>query len=103
MNKPKKIEDTAEALPSDESLTAAATKTRTYENAIAVDNARQVNGDVNGNIHIGDVHNHSSNISMLTEIQKRRDDDYAARININLLLRLRRPMLSRLAFDRSSR
>jgi hypothetical protein len=53
---------------SDESLIAAAPQTRKYENIIAEDNARQINGDIHGNIHIGDVHNHPSHIRMLNEI-----------------------------------
>jgi hypothetical protein len=53
---------------------------RKYENITAAGNARQINGDVIENIHIGDVHNYPSHISMLEmELQQtRRDADYAA-------------------------
>jgi hypothetical protein len=61
-----------EALHSyDESLTAATPQSkvsREYRNITAADNARQINGDVHGNIHIGDIHNHPSYIGMLNEI-----------------------------------
>jgi hypothetical protein len=62
MNKPNAVHSR------DESLTAAAPQTRKYENIIAADNARQINGDVHGNIHIGDVHNYPSHTSMLAKI-----------------------------------
>jgi hypothetical protein len=52
----------------DESSTVAASQSRVYKNIIAANNARQMNGDVHGNIHIGDIHNHLSHISMLSEI-----------------------------------
>ena len=41
-------------------------------------------GDVHGNIHIGDVHNHPSHISMLTAIRQGSDTGYTTQINTNL-------------------
>jgi hypothetical protein len=55
----------------DESLTAATPQSkvsREYKTITAADNARQINGDVYGDIYIGDTHSHPSHISMLGEI-----------------------------------
>jgi hypothetical protein len=88
MNKLKAITKKVKALhSSNESSTAATPQSkvsRKYKNIIAADNARQINGDVHGNIHIGDVHNHPNHISMLTAIRQGSDAGYTARINTNL-------------------
>src|SRR5450432_3326379 len=88
MNKLKAITKKVKALhSSNESSTAAAPQSkvsRKYKNIIAADNARQINRDVNGNIHIRDIHNHLSYISILTTIRQGSDTSYTARISTNL-------------------
>lgn len=70
MNKPRAITNRAKALHSnDKTLRAASPQSKaSWKYNTAADEARQINGDVHGNIHIGDIHNHPSHISMLNEV-----------------------------------
>lgn len=70
MNKLKAITNRAKALHSnDKSSRAGAPQSKaSWKYNTACDEARQINGDVHGNIHIGDIHNHPGHISTSNEI-----------------------------------